>query len=210
MNRYPGMKMAAALALALAFILAGCAGASAELLDDDTNIDDGMDGLSDALDDMQDRISLWSECVPVFLHVGLQNDKAEADLTTTRIKTAVESRLRGARIYGGDSGKATMHDPVLAVQVQIVGYAFWVGFSFVQNVITLRAIENILDDPERELPIEATIGLASAFASSRAPTWEKATLGTHGGDAGYILQSVAEKMDQFINEYLRVNADACN
>ena len=33
--------------------------------------------------------------------------------------------------------------------------------------------------------------------------------GTHGKDLGYILSSVSQIADRFIDEYLRVNADAC-
>ena len=42
-----------------------------------------------------------------------------------------------------------------------------------------------------------------------ASTWDTATYGTHGGNAGFILQSVSEDMDRFVLEYLRVNEKSC-
>ena len=45
--------------------------------------------------------------------------------------------------------------------------------------------------------------------SGLAATWETGHYGTHGGDAGYIMQIVSEYLDRFILEYLRVNETAC-
>ena len=42
-----------------------------------------------------------------------------------------------------------------------------------------------------------------------AVTWDTGSHGTHGGNAGYILQSVSEHLDRFVLEYLRVNEAAC-
>ena len=45
--------------------------------------------------------------------------------------------------------------------------------------------------------------------SLRTTTWNADGVGTHGGDAGYIMQIVSERLDHFILEYLRVNEAAC-
>ena len=42
-----------------------------------------------------------------------------------------------------------------------------------------------------------------------AGTWDSSTTGTHGRDAGYILQHLSEQLDRFVLEYLRVNEAAC-
>ena len=42
-----------------------------------------------------------------------------------------------------------------------------------------------------------------------AITWLASFTGMHGRDSSYILSSVTRKVDEFIDEYLRVNADAC-
>ena len=40
-------------------------------------------------------------------------------------------------------------------------------------------------------------------------TWDLGATGTHGGDAGYVLQTLSEFVDTFVVEYLRVNEAAC-
>ena len=37
----------------------------------------------------------------------------------------------------------------------------------------------------------------------------ESSTGTHGGDDGFIVQSVSELLDTFLVEYLRVNDEAC-
>ena len=43
-----------------------------------------------------------------------------------------------------------------------------------------------------------------------ATTWDSGAVGTHGGDAAYILSTLAGHMDRFLVEYLRVNESACD
>jgi len=43
-----------------------------------------------------------------------------------------------------------------------------------------------------------------------ATTWSLGGIGKHGSSSGYILSHVAEFIDKFIDEYLRVNEDACS
>ena len=43
----------------------------------------------------------------------------------------------------------------------------------------------------------------------RTTTWEVGLTGTHGQDSNSVLSSVAHSTDLFIDEYLRVNTDAC-
>ena len=74
----------------------------------------------------------------------------------------------------------------LNVQVVVVGRAFSIHISYEQYVRNVAAGE-----------------------SWYAPTWRDGSTGTHGGDAGYILQAVSEHVDRFIVEYLRVNESAC-
>ena len=42
-----------------------------------------------------------------------------------------------------------------------------------------------------------------------AETWDTGSLGTHGGNGGFILQGVSEHLDRFVLEYLRVNETVC-
>ena len=45
------------------------------------------------------------------------------------------------------------------------------------------------------------------FTTGFAPTWQTGSYGT--GNAGFIMSALAEHIDEFIDEYLRVNAEAC-
>ena len=131
---------------------------------------------------------LWNECAPIDLIVeGLSNTHAaDIDLTEERIQTLVESRLRAARLYDA-AGRHHLYVRVgVFVSENRRGGAFTTEVSFYK---TLR------DLASNEL--------------GQARTWNTGSYGTHSGDAGYILQSVSEHLDQFMLEYLRVNEAAC-
>ena len=128
-----------------------------------------------------DRFRLWNNCQPMDLMVGsLSKDVAQIGLTKEKIAISVRSRLRAARLYDMSAR------PFLYVNVLVVGRAFG---SFVEynKIVTDRATGE----------------------ENAAATWSRHGTGTHGGDAGYILSATAEHMDRFIDEYLRVNEDAC-
>ena len=127
-----------------------------------------------------DRFKLWNECKPIALVVELKtNDTAKFDLKEERIETLFRSRLRAARIYTDYSS------PWLYVNVTVAGSAFNISL-FLRKFIT----DSISDE--------------KGFAT----TWYQGTTG-QSPDAGFILQSVSENTDKFIDEYLRVNAKAC-
>ena len=135
-----------------------------------------------AQDNSLERFQLLTNCTPIDLVVeGLSDDAADIRLTTERIRTIAESRLRAARLY--DSASSLN----LYVRIGVVGPAFSTEVEF--RKVLLDAVS------------------ASVFTAS---TWEESRLGTHGGDAGYILQGLSELLDDFVLNYLRVNADACN
>ena len=39
--------------------------------------------------------------------------------------------------------------------------------------------------------------------------WDTGLVGTHGGDAQFVLGQISQHMDLFLTEYLRANDDAC-
>ena len=138
----------------------------------------------------RDRFKLWNGCRAVDLLVeGLTDDSGKIGLHHEDIETAVRSRLRGARIFNDDAG------PYLYVNVHVVGRAHAIDFTF--NRYVEAAIPFWLK-PEG-------MGQLTGFAS----TWSTGSTGTHGSAAGFILSFVAKHSDEFIDEYLRVNADAC-
>ena len=121
------------------------------------------------------------ECKPFDLIVEkLPSGAKEIGLTTQAAQAAMESRLRSARLYNGSERE------YLYVRVNVVGAAFSVALHF--NKWTI--------DP-------------TTTEQSAATTWRHGFLGTHGDNSGYVLSAVAEAMDKFLVEYLRVNEEAC-
>ena len=144
---------------------------------------DALFACSEAED--MERSKLCNVCRPVPLLIeGLDRNATDIGLTTDRLRITAESRLRAARLYT-DSGEES-NGAVLYINVAVLGRAFSLEVQYCKRLL----------DP---VTVEITI----------APTWRKGSLGTHGGDPGFILQSVSEKVDEFLVEYLRVNEKDC-
>ena len=111
----------------------------------------------------------------------LDNDAAEIRLTSERIRTIAESRLRAARLYDANSSV------YLYVRISLLNPAF----------VTEVAFNKMLLD-------------AYSKSVQRATTWQDGRIGRYHGGAGFILQGLSELLDRFILDYLRVNEDACN
>ena len=130
----------------------------------------------------RDRFKLWNNCEAIVLIVeDLNQDASDIGLTVGAIETTIRSRLRAARLYNEDSATP------FYVKVHVVNIAF---------SINVGLNKWLYDDS-----VSKTRGLAT--------TWSRTTTGTHGGNANYILSNVSILTDIFIDEYLRVNQDAC-
>ena len=129
-----------------------------------------------------DRFSLWNGCRTMFLSVeALPTDAIALGLTREAVTVAVRSRLRAARLYHARSGT-----PFLSVDVNVIGSAFGVAVEY------LKWVKDHASGVSRE-----------------AITWKNRATGTHGRDASYILSAVLQRVDLFIDGYLRVNDAAC-
>ena len=154
-------------------------------------------GLSDEVNDILEQISedidtfkLWNECAPIGLVVEeLDDDAADIDLTEERVRTLAESRLRVARLYNAG---ATFSTPLLNVRVGVTVLENLRNGVFSIDVSFNKFLFDVVSD-----------------RGWFAPTWATVSYGAHGGDTDYILQSVSERIDWFILEYLRVNETAC-
>ena len=104
------------------------------------------------------------------------------DLSEDIIQTAVESRLRSARLYQSDIAL-----PYLYVNVHVFQRAFSIRLEY------------------KKYLYDAQFAHRSLFAT----TWSLNSLGTHGGDAGYIVAALSQDVDRFLVDFLRVNEDAC-
>ena len=130
-----------------------------------------------------DRFKFFNECRPMDLVVEDYDDDDDAEaigLTVARIRTLAESRLRAARLYDADA--ATW----LYVNVNVEARGFSLSVEY------------------KKLLYDAVSG-----ETSYATTGEIGGAGSHGGDAGFILQGLSEYLDGFILDYLRVNESAC-
>ena len=129
-----------------------------------------------------DRFRLFNECRPMDLVVeDYDDDDAEAiGLTEARIRTLAESRLRAARLYDADAGTW------LYVNVNIEARGFSLSLDY------------------KKLVYDAISG-----ETRYATTFESGGAGSHGRNAGFILQGLSEYLDGFILDYLRVNEAAC-
>lgn len=138
--------------------------------------------------DFLDRFDLFTWCSPVQLAVRVKDYGDDLDLEEDDVARAVRSRLRGARIYSPDSESPNSEQftPRLAVVIQAVGLAFSIRVGLV-------------------LPVERT----DLGGWREVTTWATGSLGTHSGDGSYVLGILSRRMDEFIDEYLRVNDEAC-
>ena len=130
-----------------------------------------------------DRFKLWNNCQPVNLVVEpLRKDAADIGLTEDAVRIAVRSRLRAARLYDASASS------ILYVNVTVVGLAFSIFVQYNKWMVDRVSGEG---------------GLSSDILGLVGST------GTHGQDSGVILSYVSRHTDEFIDEYLRVNEDAC-
>ena len=128
-----------------------------------------------------DRFQLWNRCQPMSLHVAtLSKDAAKIGLTKESITTAVRSRLRAARLY--DAKAAT----ILRVRVNVYRMAFNIVIGYYKLMKDIVSKELLLSS-----------------------NWDTGSIGTHGQSSNYIISSISEHTDKFIDEYLRVNNAAC-
>ena len=132
-----------------------------------------------------ERFQLFNNCDPMHLMVldTFDNEDAEnIELTMEHVRFAVESRLRGARVFKAGGGL-----PFLEVGVNVMTGAF---------AITLEYNKRLFDDASG----------TDGFASS----WSEVMFGTPGGSgADFIVSSLSRLLDKFLTEYLRVNESAC-
>lgn len=131
-----------------------------------------------------DRFRLWNDCRAMNLVIeGLPADGAGIGLTNEAVAAAARSRLRAARLY--EAGEDP-YLPYLYVQISVFENAFSVRVEY------RKVVADVASDQ---------IGFGG--------TWRVGRLGTHGWSPAFVLSGVSQSMDEFIDEYLRVNADAC-
>ena len=130
-----------------------------------------------------DRFRLWNNCQPLTFVV--QTDQDPKGGVFESITTAVRSRLRAARLYRADA----QYSPAYLNAILTIGEGnlFRVGIE----------LHKFLKDE------------ANAISGDwDAISWASSSFGVYDSP-GYVVAAMSEIMDKFIDEYLRVNTDAC-
>ena len=128
-----------------------------------------------------DRFRLWNDCQPMGLIVKGSDKSAAIKLTKEAIEIDVRGRLRAAGLY-----KADLVGSLLQVFVTGDSRSFAFSISYAKWLT------------------DAVSGEAG-FAG----TWAFTGGGSHGLGSGYIRTHISQSVDQILDYYLWVNADAC-
>ena len=137
-----------------------------------------------AADDDADleRFQLWAGCEPMSLNIVVDDTTEDGPkLTEESVRSAVESRLRSARLYS---------DEPTDVQLGVTADRFGNSASFQFNV---RLWKKVLD-----------MNTGLRYGSS---TWETRAHGR--GPPEYVRATLSKHIDRFLIAYLRVNEAAC-
>lgn len=131
----------------------------------------------------------------MWLTITVTGEEAEEiALTRERVRTMAASRLRAARLYMDGLSWRRDDDRTLA--------SVWSGWlevdiaTYDQAFHITGAYNKLLRDPVTDL-------------TRWASTWIVGGVGTHGGNAGFVMQTLSEHLDRFLLEYLRMNEDSC-
>lgn len=129
-----------------------------------------------------DRFELWHYCGSMDLVVeNLNNDADDIGLTKDAIETSVRARLRAARLYDDEAFSN------LYIVITVSGLSFSISVEYKKIVRDLASQEE-----------------------TYATTWNRRRVGTHGRDSNYVIQTLSQDIDIFIDEFLRVNEAACS
>ena len=138
----------------------------------------------------REQFQLFTDCARVVPDVRLQFAEGTdvEGLTEERLRRAIDSRLRAARLYESPDPtlRRTTDWTIVYAFVHVVAEAFHVQLEH----------RKFLRDP-----LTSEAGMAA--------TWDRGSTGTHSGDGEYIVGQVTRYLDEFLDDYLRVNEAAC-
>ena len=148
------------------------------------------------------RFSLYTGCDAMELHVGVDIENSSLSLSPENVRTAVEARVRAARLYQpDDDDSSTVWPHFLVVEVSGSSVAFHVRLQF-YRLLAWHSGGRLTKWWRQEYPDgREPLGFAS--------TWANRAVGTHDGTPTVVLSVVSQLMDGFLVDYLRVNEEAC-
>ena len=139
-----------------------------------------------------DRFNFFNACEGMAYHVSISGEGSnDSALRDSEVENAIESRLRAARIFEGDSQKAAKS--YFNVYVTLAGSAASLGVGFEKP--------GFVDPYSRHRMAQFPRGME---------TWQKGWFVQGGFRSGEFLAQLSKYLDEFIASYLRVNSDeAC-
>ena len=132
---------------------------------------------------LSEKAQLYNACRPMALVIeSMPENSAKIGLSEQSLRDLAERRLRAARLYDENSGNSALY-----VRVSVEGGAFAINVHY------------------RKIVIDAASSIRFA-----AVTWETGGVGTAPADgANFVTAGLSRFLDEFLIEYLRVNAAAC-
>lgn len=162
----------------------------------------------------RDRFALYSSCEPVPVEVFVSNTGGPASITESSVEDMARSRLRAAGIYAPAGAPGWS---MLQVSVFVGAQRLSAAAAATVYIIRLRLLKLVYDhqsDPQLEKPgrlSSDSLGAALEWVGW-APTWESPQPGIGfypGRGEGPVTGLIGRMLDEFVSEYLRVNADSC-
>lgn len=162
----------------------------------------------------RDRFALFAACRPVPVEVFVTNSGGPAGITTPSVESMATSRLQAAGI---EAPAGTPRTSTLQLSVFVSAQRLSASAVVTVYVIRLRLLKLVYDhqsDPRMRSPGRlSTDSLGAALEwLNWAPTWETPQQGIGfylGRDGRPVTDLVARMLDEFVREYVRVNAEAC-
>ena len=162
----------------------------------------------------RDRFALFTACSPVPVEVFVTNTGGPAEITTPAVQGLATSRMQAAGIDApaGRPGASTLQLSVFVSTQRLTATAVVTVY-----VVRLRLLKLLYDRQSDPGSGEAGPGTAAPAGAppewlNWAPTWETPQQGIGvylGRDGGPVTSLVANMLDEFVREYVRVNAEAC-
>ena len=158
---------------------------------------------ADNLGNASDRFNLWNRCEPMPLHILVSEDAIEIGVTEKIVTIAVRSRLRAARLYLPEPEPWDWEKNPQMPLAELM--------RNLEHMISGLQVEILVAGSVFVLKLEYHKAVTDEASDVRGfvATWTDGTFGKHGRDSDFILASLSQKMNVFIDEYLRVNASAC-
>lgn len=129
--------------------------------------------------------------IQVFI-ANLSDDAKDIGLSKELVRSKVELALRRNgitvidpfRIHDIEENEVKTLDHILSVEILVVGNAFSFYINFFRTVRYQSSDKDYI---------------------TRAAVWTRSATGTHGYSSSYIIESLEDYLDIFINEFFRAN-----